>query len=78
MGKELILTCMLFSLLGVGPNISATLGGVAMAPAVAAAAASYSKLLGAGLNYPSLGSYRYTPYPLPSLVSNINSILCDI
>ncbi|CAG7835252.1 unnamed protein product [Allacma fusca] len=61
---------------GVGPNISATLGGVAMAPAVAAAAAaSYSKLLGAGLNYPSLGSYRYTPYPLPSLnAANSNAI----
>lgn len=44
-----------------------------MAPAVAAAAAAnYSKLLGAGLNYPSIGNYRYTPYPLPSLVRNFS------
>lgn len=48
---------------------TATLGGVTVVPAVAAAAASYSKLVSAGLSYPTLGAYRYSPYPLPTLVS---------
>jgi len=54
------------------PFAATALGGVPLAPAVAAAAAAnYSKLLNAGLNYPSIGNYRYTPYPLPSLVSKV-------
>lgn len=46
-----------------------------MAPAVAAAAAAanYSKIISAGLSYPSLANYRYTPYPLPNLVSIVKN-----
>ncbi|OXA52807.1 RNA-binding protein Musashi homolog 2 [Folsomia candida] len=42
---------------------------------LAAAAANYSKILGGGLNYPSLGNYRYSPYPLPNLNTTSSNAL---
>jgi hypothetical protein len=59
-----------------GFYVATALGGVPLAPAVAAAAAAnysnYSKLMSAAsISYPSIGNYRYSPYPLPSLVSKV-------